>query len=108
MKTRMLLSLLVCSVFAFPAAAQDSKFRPTNQQIPVPECLNTKGLWDASSKPCTLEEHKAWLADITHWRKERLIRIGYDGSRYDLPALQWTQSAQRSSRPNGVLLSGRS
>ena len=79
MKTHLLLSLLVCSLFAFPAAAQDSKYRPTNQQIPVPDCLNVKGLWDAGSKVCTLEEHKAWLADITHWRKERLIRIGYDG-----------------------------
>ena len=28
-----------------------------------------------------------------HWRSEHLIRIGYDGSRYDLPALKWTQSS---------------
>ncbi|MGC1370897.1 MAG: SUMF1/EgtB/PvdO family nonheme iron enzyme, partial [Candidatus Sulfotelmatobacter sp.] len=26
-------------------------------------------------------------------RKERRIRIGYDGSRYDMPALTWTQSS---------------
>jgi len=34
-----------------------------------------------------------WLVDITHWRAERRIRIGYDPSRYELPALKWTQSS---------------
>ena len=52
-----------------------------------------KGLWEGGSKPCTQTEHEAWLADITHWRRERRIRIGYDGARYDLPALKWTQSS---------------
>jgi gamma-glutamyl hercynylcysteine S-oxide synthase len=75
------------------ASAQTSNFTPKWQQIPVPECLTMKGLWEGGSKPCPQNEHQAWLADITHWRNERLIRIGYDGSRYDLPALQWTQSS---------------
>ena len=30
---------------------------------------------------------------MTHWRTERRIRIGYDGARYSMPALQWTQSS---------------
>jgi formylglycine-generating enzyme required for sulfatase activity len=75
------------------ASAQDSKFPPAEQQIPVPECLTMRGLWEGGSKPCTQNEHEAWLADITHWRNERRIRIAYNGSRYDLPALQWTQSS---------------
>jgi formylglycine-generating enzyme required for sulfatase activity len=33
------------------------------------------------------------LTDITHWRNERRIRIGYDSSRYELPALKWAQSS---------------
>jgi formylglycine-generating enzyme required for sulfatase activity len=33
------------------------------------------------------------LTDITHWRTERRIRIGYDPSRYELPALKWAQSS---------------
>jgi iron(II)-dependent oxidoreductase len=33
------------------------------------------------------------MADIRHWRNGRRIRTGYDGSRYDLPALQWAQSS---------------
>ncbi|MFZ0759334.1 MAG: formylglycine-generating enzyme family protein [Candidatus Sulfotelmatobacter sp.] len=74
-------------------SAQDSHFRPKEQQIPVPECLTMKGLWEGGSKPCSQTEHEAWLADITHWRMERRIRVGYDGARYDLPALKWTQSS---------------
>ncbi|MGP0017734.1 MAG: formylglycine-generating enzyme family protein [Candidatus Sulfotelmatobacter sp.] len=75
------------------SAAQDSHFSPKSQQIPVPECLSMKGLWEGGSKPCSQTEHEAWLADITHWRMERRIRVGYNGTRYDLPALQWTQSS---------------
>ncbi len=93
MKTRLLLSLISCSFFAFLALAQDSKFRPNNQQIPVPDCLNIKGLLDSSYKPCTAEDHQLWLKDITHWRNERRIRIGYNGSRYEMPELAWTQSS---------------
>ncbi len=83
------LALVVAAV----CSAQDSHFAPDAQQIPVPECLTMKGLWEGGSKPCSQTEHEAWLADITHWRTERRIRIGYDGARYDLPALKWTQSS---------------
>jgi iron(II)-dependent oxidoreductase len=75
------------------SSAQNTHFAPKVQQIPVPECLTMKGLWEGGSKPCTQNEHEAWITDITHWRMERRIRIGYDGARYDLPALQWTQSS---------------
>jgi formylglycine-generating enzyme required for sulfatase activity len=89
--------LAVATIYATTCApvcsAQTSQFSPKVQQIPVPECLTMKGLWEGGSKPCSQNEHDAWLADITHWRMERRIRIGYDGSRYDLPALQWTQSS---------------
>jgi gamma-glutamyl hercynylcysteine S-oxide synthase len=84
-----LLALAVTTI----SSAQDSHFSPKQQQIPVPECLSMKGLWEGGSKPCSQTEHEAWLADITHWRNERRIRTGYDGARYDLPALQWTQSS---------------
>jgi formylglycine-generating enzyme required for sulfatase activity len=86
------------AIFVFLLAAisfaQTTHYSPKGQQqIPVPECLTMKGLWEGGSKPCTQDEHDAWLADIMHWRMERRIRIGYDGARYDLPALQWTQSS---------------
>jgi formylglycine-generating enzyme required for sulfatase activity len=86
------LPILVLTV-SLPLVSQDSKYRPQGQQIPTPECLIMKGAWEGGSKPCTQSEHETWLADITHWRNERRIRIGYSGSRYDLPALQWTQSS---------------
>lgn len=75
------------------ASAQDSHFRPVRQQIPTPTCLTMKGAWEGGSPTCAPNEHDAWLADIRHWRNERRIRIGYDGSRYDLPAFKWTQSS---------------
>src|SRR5205807_9170455 len=71
----------------------DSKFRSNNQQIPVPDCLSLKGLLDSSYKPCAADDHQLWLKDITHWRDERRIRIGYNGSRYEIPELLWTQSS---------------
>jgi formylglycine-generating enzyme required for sulfatase activity len=88
-----ILRLAVVLLIAAISSAQDSQFSPESQQIPVPECLSMKGLWEGGSKPCAAAEHEAWLADITHWRRERRIRVGYDGARYELPALQWTQSS---------------
>jgi iron(II)-dependent oxidoreductase len=80
-------------ILSLPLASQDSRYRPQGQQIPTPDCLVMKGAWEGGSRPCTQSEHETWLADITHWRNERRIRIGYNGSRYDLPALRWTQSS---------------
>ncbi len=93
MKSGLLRTAVLVLLFGTIASAQTTHFAPKVQQIPVPECLMMKGLWEGGSKPCTQNEHEAWIADITHWRMERRIRIGYDGARYDLPALQWTQSS---------------
>ena len=78
--------VVVCVVIfaSLVTSAQDTHFSPTDQQIPVPECAGV----------CGPSEHEAWLADITHWRNERRIRVGYyDGSRYDRPEFKWTQSS---------------
>ena len=87
--------LAVLGVFVSVAClhAQDTKFAPEGQQIPSPACLTMKGAWEGGGSACSETEHQAWLADIQHWRNERRIRIGYDGSRYDIPVLQWTQSS---------------
>ena len=79
--------------FSTMVCAQDTRFEPDHQQIPGPDCLLAKPAWEGGSKPCDQQDHDAWLADIHHWRSERLIRVGYDGSRYALPQLQWTQSS---------------
>ena len=59
-------------------AAQDTAYAPQNEVIPGPP---------------TPTAFAAWLRDIQHWRRERLIRIGYDGAQYDRPELKWTQSS---------------
>jgi gamma-glutamyl hercynylcysteine S-oxide synthase len=87
---RLLVMVLACATFA---VAQDTRFHPEGQQIPGPGCLEMKGAWEGGTKPCSADEHEKWLADVRHWRDERRIRIGYDGSRYDIPALKWTQSS---------------
>jgi len=93
MRSVLLQSALLILTAGTICSAQDSSFKPKGEQIPVPDCLTMKGLWEGGSKPCSQTEHEAWLADINHWRVERRIRIGYDGARYDLPALKWTQSS---------------
>jgi hypothetical protein len=42
---------------------------------------------------CPPGTHELWLKDIEHWRIERRIRTSFDPSRYELPALRWTQSS---------------
>ena len=89
------LTALVLAVLCFvqTTKAQDTHHAPQGQQIPGPDCLNMKWVWEGGTKACSEDEHQAWLADVHHWRDERRIRIGYDGSRYELPALLWTQSS---------------
>ena len=86
-------ALLLSGTIALTCAAQDTKYRPQNQQIPSPECLTLRGAWEGGYTPCTDVTHQQWLADITHWRMERRIRVGYDDARYRMPALLWTQSS---------------
>jgi gamma-glutamyl hercynylcysteine S-oxide synthase len=86
------LGLLAMS-FGHPAVAQDSSHGPHDQQIPPPACFTIRGAWEGGYIPCTPASHTEWLADITHWRMERRIRIGYDPARYEMPALKWSQSA---------------
>src|SRR5580692_6382648 len=78
---------------AMPLFAQDTQYRVIGQQIPGPPCLSLGPLGRGTTPPCTAQTHRDWLTDISHWRMERRIRIGYDGSRYDIPALKWAQSS---------------
>ena len=65
-------------LLACPLWAQDTRYPPRRELIPGPE--------KAADFP-------TWLADVKHWRAERLIRIGYDGAQYGRPALKWAQSS---------------
>lgn len=92
MRFRLFLTLLSLLPGAL-TVAQDSKYTPESQQIPVPKCLTMHWVWEGGYTPCTESDHQEWLADITHWRNERRIRIGYSGARYGMPELRWTQAS---------------
>ena len=90
---RILCLSAVAASLALAAAAQDSFYSPRDQQIPPPGCFTIRGAWEGGYNPCSVNSHNDWLADITHWRAERLIRIGFDPERYENPALKWAQSS---------------
>ena len=86
------LSLFLCSTSSL--FAQDFRYMPEGQQIPPEHCLTLRAPWEgAYNIPCTPASHEEWLKAVTDWKIERKIRVGYDGSRYDMPALKWTQSS---------------
>ena len=96
--------LAVIAATAPVAHAQDTRFVPPGTweegMINPPPCLMLQGPWAAmfmggspTPQECPPNMHELWLKDISHWRDERRIRIGYDGARYALPALEWTQSS---------------
>jgi hypothetical protein len=53
MKSKLLWSVVAMLLASVIAQAQDSRFPPTGQQIPVPECLAVKGLWTGGVKLCS-------------------------------------------------------
>ena len=83
------LTLATLSV-ATAVFAQDTHFPPQGAYIPSVECH----LDDQPSfplRPCTPAELDAWRKDIAHWRTEELVRVGYDGTQYERPELNWTR-----------------
>ena len=86
-------ALLATAMLTTAGVAQDTHYPPSGQQIPGPDCLSYKAVWGVGYASCTAASNEDWLKEVTHWRTERRIRIGYDGSRYAMPALNWTQSS---------------
>ena len=84
--------LLVCSASVF---AQDTKFAPQDEQIPGPNEDASAGrcCYRAGQMSDSVQAFEAWLEDVRHWRRERLIRMGYSGAEYERPELKWTQSS---------------
>lgn len=91
-----MLFAVCCLLLAACLCAQDTRYKPTGEQIPGPanstESPNpccAKG----GDRPISADASASWLQDVRHWRMEHLIRIGYDGAQYERPELQWTQRA---------------
>ncbi len=45
------------------------------------------GHWKIDAKACAED----WIRELVDWRREHLIRIGYDDANYRRPELQWAQ-----------------
>ncbi len=97
----MALLLVLAAIAVAPLTAQDftyphNAYPPQDEQIPGPnndtasdgECCAKGG-----QRPVTDASFRDWLDYIQTWRREHLVRMGYDGSEYDRPELRWTQSS---------------
>jgi gamma-glutamyl hercynylcysteine S-oxide synthase len=93
------LLFLVCA--AQHLSAQDfsyphNVYPPQDEQIPGPmndtasdgECCAKGG-----QRPVTDASFRDWLDYIQTWRREHLVRMGYNGSEYDREEFRWTQSS---------------
>ena len=94
-----MLAIPLAFTYALPATAVDeaqvSNYVPwfPSSGVPMingPKCLEVQ---DSDSSGCKPDDHRSFLDALRHWRKVRRIYVGYDGSRYDLPALKWAQSS---------------
>ena len=88
-------SILICLTLTRVITAQDSKYVPerssAGMMINPPSCYTLGDPWVSNNVDGSCPGYELWLNDVKHWRSERRIRIGYDGHRYEIPALQWTQ-----------------
>ena len=88
-------ALFVLTVTGF-LFAQDTKFSPQDEQIPGPDNAKTDSgqcCYRSDEIKDPVEAFQTWIEDVRHWRRERLIRMGYNGSEYERPELKWTQSS---------------
>jgi formylglycine-generating enzyme required for sulfatase activity len=94
---RKLLSGSIALLLSALALADDPVFFPPlnlpkpfqlPSALPGPRCLGPE-----SEGPCTVENYEEWLQAMRQQRVEHRIRIGYNSSRYESPALKWAQSS---------------
>ena len=95
-RIRLLIPAVLALLLSPALPAQDTQYAPQAEQIPGPPLARDSGehCCERGERPgpsrSTVE---AWLADIRHWRREELVRMGYDASEYSRPELRWTQSS---------------
>jgi formylglycine-generating enzyme required for sulfatase activity len=95
-RIRILWTAILLLVFAGSVFAQDTKFPPQDEQIPGPDKSETYAgqcCYSSGEVKDPALAFKTWIEDVRHWRRERLIRMGYNGSEYERPELKWTQSS---------------
>ena len=95
-RIRILWTVILLLVFAGSVFAQDTKFPPQGEQIPGPDNGQTNAgqcCYRSDEVKDPALAFKTWIDDVRHWRRERLIRMGYNGSEYERPELKWMQSS---------------
>jgi gamma-glutamyl hercynylcysteine S-oxide synthase len=93
---RMVSACIFLPLLASCLWAQDTRFEPQGEQIPGPDDAKTYTVqccYRSDEVQDPVKAFQPWIKDVRHWRTERLIRIGYDGSQYERPELKWTQSS---------------
>src|SRR5579862_999348 len=86
-------SIVLLVVAATALMAQDTRYPADGSQIPgpgrrsIPDWVAELSEWQMAAG----EEHESWINDLRQWRRERLIRMGYDDAEYRRPELLWTQ-----------------
>jgi len=86
---------LISLILAPGVFAQDTNFPPRDEQIPGPWTVTDDDhcCFPGDHYTDTPQSYQTWIEDLRHWRRERRIRIGYDGSQYERPELKWAQSS---------------
>ncbi len=95
-RIRVLWTAVLFLAFAGSVFAQDTKFPPQGEQIPGPDKTETNAgqcCYRSDEIKDPAQAFKTWIDDVRHWRRERLIRMGYNGFEYERPELKWTQSS---------------
>ncbi len=94
-RLRVVVILLLFALMAV-VSAQDTRYPPLGEGVPGPEFCGEAGFLPLGGQlpgPARPEDTPDWLADLRHWRSERLIRAGFDPSEYERPELAWTRSS---------------
>jgi len=86
-------AIMLCVAFGIRANAQDSAFHPQGEQIDAPPCDAIPDEDSARREFCGERALSEWLTDIQHWRKEKLVRIGYEDAYYERSEFKWAQSS---------------
>jgi formylglycine-generating enzyme required for sulfatase activity len=90
---RYIFVLLLGCMMSWNCLGQDSAFHPQGEQIDAPPCDAVPDEETPRSAICGERVLGEWLSDIQHWRREKLVRIGYEDANYERAEFQWAQSS---------------